>query len=248
MNPKFLIYHLNNIQIQHTPNVPFLKLIFNSFLDFVINIDTLPILRLDMHKIKNYAKNVLYINLDNYDQIGDILYSQTNSIQILLGNVKSGFLSSPQNYIPIVKFKNGFIWQPTGVHNYTSISMIFSINKPCQIGFLIRNDIVIPNFNKCNMVHNILNSNEYNLLTIVGHEKLTINQTKINVCNNTPRIILIESPNPWYRQFPILENNNNNNNNKSNYVINNKINNAMLILMLIIIIFITIKYEQKYFK
>jgi len=144
-------------------------------------VDNDSIWEVNMDKIRNVMLEQYNIDLSKYETISDLWFPTSvfvNPISILLGNRLSGFIKCPNSYTPLVRYKNGTIWQPDTDKDYSPIGFVFDRTNPVFRSWLLRNDLIIPYEGIYYKVNNVTSGNEFNMLSTIDVTRLTLNRTK----------------------------------------------------------------------
>jgi len=172
----------------------------NGLLPFIIINITQPLFLLEKVKYVNDQDSIWKLNLrrmfamlythginpSGFSLLGDLWFpTQTlpGSVQILLVNVDNRLSQYPINFVNI----DQNIWKPIGPEGYQPIGLIHAPTKPSLRSLKIINKSYLIPYNKTSPIINKKTSmNEFNLLSIIGVERYTIDRTQF--LPNSPKI------------------------------------------------------------
>lgn len=191
----------------------------NSLLSFIIINIKKPLFLLDKINYNNDTDSIWKINLqrmhaalhthginpNGFSLLGDLWFPTNQlptNVQIPLVNVDNRLSQYPINFINI----DQNIWKPIGQDGYQSLGLIYATIKPSLRSLRIVNKTYLIPYNKPEQIINKKTTmNEFNLLSIIGVEKYTIDRTKFLPKNQKINMKLSSQLNNKY----ITKNNNN---------------------------------------
>lgn len=172
----------------------------NSILPFIIINITQPLFLLEKVKYINDKDSIWKINLrrmfamlythgvnpSGFSLLGDLWFPSQilpSNLQILLVNVDNRLSQFPNNFIYI----DQNIWKPVGPDGFQAIGFIHAATKPSLRSLKIINKSYLIPYNKTSpVVDKKTCMNEFNLLSMIGNDRYTIDRTKF--LPNSPKI------------------------------------------------------------
>lgn len=164
--------------------------------------------------VNNKLKKLMELNgldINTFNIAGHFWQSKqiSNPQNVLLVNTNNNVSNCPIDYQLVATYKSGYIWKPICKPGFTSIGMLYNVNKPSLFDMMtIAHNYIIPYHGWYDIVQNITNMNEFSLLGIIGHDRLTIDRTmllthdtKMSIVNNNGKIT------PIVNSSPIISNN-----------------------------------------
>ncbi|ARF11396.1 hypothetical protein Klosneuvirus_1_253 [Klosneuvirus KNV1] len=172
----------------------------NGLLPFIIINITQPLFLLEKVKYINDNDSIWKINLrrmfamlythginpSGFSLLGDLWFpsqSLPQKVQILLVNVDNRLSQFPINFVNI----DQNIWKPVGPDGFQAIGLIHATTKPSLRSLKVVNKSYLLPYNKTSpIIDKKTSMNEFNLLSIIGIDRYTIDRTQF--LPNSPKI------------------------------------------------------------